>query len=112
MERHGQYSSGGMKILEKHHSKSKLNKFMKTNMKNDIRNTLSRLAGTWRTAWVCLAVVPFRARRRRVLPALIAVLLFAQTTMATTITITSTADSGAGTLRDADDVPAANAPRA
>src|SRR5438105_9264153 len=35
------------------------------------------------------------------LPALIAVLLFAQTTMAATITVTSTADSGAGTLRDA-----------
>src|SRR5215471_20841848 len=35
------------------------------------------------------------------LPALIAVLLFAQTTMANTITVTSTADSGAGTLRAA-----------
>src|SRR5437588_8994631 len=74
---------------------------MNTKTKNYVRNTLSRLGGTSRTAWACLAVVPFRAGRRRDLPALIAVLLFAQTTMAHTITVTSTADSGAGTLRDA-----------
>ncbi len=44
---------------------------MKTNMNNYIRDTFSRLSGTPRTAWACLAV-PLRAGRRRVLLALFA----------------------------------------
>jgi len=58
---------------------------MKTNMKNYLRNTLSRLGEASRAIWACLggvfmrsgaclAVVPLRAGRKRVLPALIAVL--------------------------------------
>src|SRR5438876_158853 len=47
---------------------------MNTNLKNYIRDTSSRLGGNSRTAWACLGVVPLRAGRRWVLPALIAVL--------------------------------------
>ncbi len=47
---------------------------MKTNMKNYICNKLSHLGGTSGTAWACLAAVPLRAGRRRVLLALLIVL--------------------------------------
>src|SRR6266404_2187225 len=47
---------------------------MNANMNNYIRDKLSRLGGTSRTAWACLAVVPLRAGRRRVLLVLVAVL--------------------------------------
>src|SRR5260221_13184403 len=47
---------------------------MNTNMKNYLRDKLSRLGGTPRSAWACLAVVPHRAGRRPILLALIAVL--------------------------------------
>src|SRR2546430_5665915 len=47
---------------------------MNTNTGNYLRDTLSRLGGTSRSAWACLAVVWLRAGRRWVLLALIAVL--------------------------------------
>src|SRR6266404_3599057 len=47
---------------------------MNTNMKNLVRDTLSRLGGASRTAWACLGVVPLRAGRRRDLLALVVVL--------------------------------------
>src|SRR5438105_9231275 len=81
---------------------------MKTDMKNYLRNTLSRLGGTSRTAWACLAVVPLRAGRSWVLPALIAVLnltpagrLTAQTfTTLHSFTATSANSSGGYTNSD------------
>src|SRR5260370_30779727 len=47
---------------------------MNTNMDNYIRDTLSRLGGTSRSAWTCLAVVWLRPGRSWAVPALIAVL--------------------------------------
>src|SRR6266851_6530363 len=78
---------------------------MNTNMKNYIRDTLSRLGGASLTAWACLGVVPLRAGRRRVLPALIAVLSLLPAGRATaqtfttlhSFTATSTNSSGAYT---------------